>query len=305
MYYLDPATVTDATLLSCSLAAEDQTAAWAAGTYAVGDERHVAATHKVYRCAVAGSSAVSPPLDPTRWKELRPTNRWAPFDWYASTQAEDAGADLVYELSARYANALAVHNLAGSTARVQMFSGATQVYDSAAQSLQRPATGYWDYGFGERQRFDYLLFDGLPLLASARLRITIAAATGARRALGSLTFGKLLALHGTDWGGVQWGAEASPKSYSYRKTADDGTITYVPRGSGKDITADVVFPEERADAVVQALEGVIGKPLAWFSSLRPGFAGLSTFGFATRSPVRYAGPGHSSCSLTIEGIVSK
>ena len=205
--------------------------------------------------------------------------------------------------------ALCHHNLtASATWRVRLYSDAaftTQVYDSAAQSLQRPATGYWDYGFGERQRFDYLLFDGLPLLASARLRITIAAATGARRALGSLTFGKLLALHGTDWGGVQWGAEASPKSYSYRKTADDGTITYVPRGSGKDITADVVFPKERADAVVQALEGVIGKPLAWFSSLRPGFAGLSTFGFATRSPVRYAGPGHSSCSLTIEGIVSK
>ena len=51
MYYIDPRPILAEHLLTAP--PEDPTPAWTAGTYAVGDERHVVATHRVYKCAVA------------------------------------------------------------------------------------------------------------------------------------------------------------------------------------------------------------------------------------------------------------
>lgn len=302
MYYIDPINITDAAVVACSLAQEDPTPAWSAGTFAVGDERHVVAMHRVYRCAIAGASALSPELEPARWKDMRPTNRWAPFDWYGSTRAQ-SGADISYDISARYVTSVAAYNLSGSSLRAQVFDGATQVYDSGARSLQRPARGYWDYGFGQRERVSSVLLQDLPLLTTGTVRVTVAGSS--TRAIGTLVLGKLRSLRGKEWGGVQWGAEAKPKSYSYRKVADDGSITYIPRGAGVDLALDAVFDSSRTDTVVQQLSGIIGRPIAWFATDLPRYTGLAVFGIATGTPVRYAGPGHSTCSLTIEGIVSQ
>jgi len=59
---------------------EDATAAWVSGTtYAVNAEVHRVATHRVYRRLIAGAGTTAPESDPTNWRDMRSTTRWAPL----------------------------------------------------------------------------------------------------------------------------------------------------------------------------------------------------------------------------------
>lgn len=306
MFYIDPITTIAAHLLTGTTLAEDQTAAWTADTYAVGDERHVVATHRVYRCTTAGASAISPELDTARWTDKRPTNLWAPFDIYTSTAASSTAADITYVLGSRYVNAIMLRGLEGKSATISIKDapGGTVIYPAKTFSLRYPSSGYWEYAYGERKARPSLLVTGLPIRSNAEITITVAATGANRRAIGMIVRGKLRALHGTGdgTGGTQKDADAIPKTYTYRKVNDDGTLTVLLRGSSKDLQCNVIMPLSQADQAVQTLEGLLGRPVGWIATSVPGYVGLSAFGIATKSPVQYK-DGHAVCPLYVEGIV--
>ena len=306
MYYIDPIAVTDAHILPGTTLAEDTTPAWTAGTYTIGDERHVVATHRVYKCALAGESAVSPELDPQRWKDMRPTNRSAPFDIYSNTQAKSSVADITYVLRGRFVNALMLRGLAGKDVFVTVKNapGGDVIYPTKRISLRYPARGYWDYAFGQRRLRTHALLTGLPIAPNAEITITVSAVGANPRAIGLIALGKLRALHGNRPGpwGTQTGPEAAPKTYTYRKTLDDGTQITVPRSSSKDVRFDVLMPESEADRAVQDLESLLSKPVGVIATTKAGFGGLQSFGYVTKSPVTYRN-GHAVCQIFVEGIV--
>ncbi len=314
MYYLDPIDMTAAQLLVGTSLAEDPTAAWASGTFAVNDERHVVATHRVYRCAAAGSSTVSPELDPARWKDVRPTNLWAPFDIYTNTQAESTSADIVYVLGCRYCSDLMLRGLVGTEVEVSAkeapggaaiwpvvngVAGGVKTY-----RLKVPAKGFWDYGHGKRLPLTTLQITDLPIRQNAEVTIKVKASGTNRRAVGLIARGVLYPLYGTgyDFGGALEGAEAKPKTYTYRKTNDDGTQTTTVRGSSKDLSCEVVMDRRNADGAVQQLEGLLSRPVGVVLSKKAGFAGLSGFGFVTNAPVKYRS-GYASIPVNVEGVV--
>lgn len=305
MYYIDAITTTDAMLLAGTTLAEDPTAAWTIGTYAVNDERHVVAMHRVYKCAVAGSSTVSPELDPTRWKDMRPTNKWAPFDIYTNTAAA-ATVDITYVLATRFCNTIMLRGLVGKQVDISIKDapGGATIMPLTSYLLQRGASGYWDYAFGDRKKITALNITGLPIRSNAEVTLTVKASASEPRAVGLINRGKLKALHGTgyNFGGVEYGASANPKTYTYRKVNADGTQTTILRGSSKDLSLSVVMDKAQADQAVQELEGLQGKPLGVIASLVQGYAGLSGFGFITNSPVAYQS-GFATCNVSVEGIV--
>ena len=295
MYYIDTITVTDSQILAGTTVPEDPTLAWSAGTYAVGDERHVLATHRVYRCAVAGNSGTSPELDTSRWKDMRPTRRWAPFDEYIDTAVESTTEDITYVLSARYINAIALYGLAGGGVVVSIKDapGGTVIYRYPAAGyapLRRPATGYWDYAYGARRPVPTMVLRDLPIRSNAEITITIAAGagSGARRAVGMIALGKLRSLAGPGVGGVLDKAEVTPKTYTYRDVQADGRWRIVPRGNARDLRFEIMLERRNADAAVAAIDELLSRPVPWMASTKPGFTGLSTFGILTRSPVRYS-----------------
>jgi len=301
MYYIDPLTITDASIIACSLAAEDATAAWVAGTYAVGDERHVLATHRVYRAKLAGSSTISPELDPTRWEDRRPTNKWAPFDIYTNTKATDT-ADLSYSVRARFCNSLMLRGLVGNSVEVTIrktTGGDIAFYQSIP--LKQPASGYWDYAFGEHKVKTVVSLFDLPIFAAAEITIKIIGSSTNARSIGLLALGKLLSIHGLI-GGTQWGAEVQPKSYTYRRFNDDGTLTLTQRGAATDMAATVELDPADADNAVRKLDNILGRPVGFFATKEPGHDGLSAFGIASRAPVKYS-MGIATCAMQIEGII--
>lgn len=288
----------------CSLS-EDSTAAWVAGTYAIGDERHVVATHAVYKCAIDGPSALSPELEPTRWKRVRPTNKMAPFDIYTSTAAKSTTVDIVYPITARFCNAVALYGAVGATydITVRSTAGGAVIYNKNGR-LRQGARGWYSYFFGARRPLAKVIAKGIPIRPAAEITITIHAAAGATRALGMIAMGKYRSLCGDGpWGGTEYGSSAEPVSYGYVDIEDDGTTNWNAGPSATNLRCKIKFPRSQADQAVTLLQEVLGIPVACIGVDALGYAGLSTFGIIAASPVSYDSNGHASIDATVTGIV--
>ena len=302
MNIINPITITDAMLTSSTLA-EDSTSAWTSATYAVGDYRHVVATHRVYRCAVAGSRTISPELDPTNWADTRPTNKWAPFDIYTSTAAATV-TTMTYVITPGYFNAIALYGLTGAqyTLTVKDVSGGSTIYSSSGYLYADPA-GWYEYLFGTLRNVDKLVFTDIPPRPAAEITLTITAGTGEPVGLGMMAIGDYVSLAGSgDWGGTQYGASAEPVTYSYIKYNEDGTTTIVRRHSGTNLRVTVTMPLEEADAVLQSLQTVLDVPVAWIATSASGYAGLTTFGIGSGS-MQYDSYGTANLQITVKGLV--
>jgi hypothetical protein len=303
MNIITPITIPAAMIGAGTTLAEDSTSAWTSGTYAVGDLRHVVSTHRVYKCAVAGSSTVSPELDPTRWTDVRPTNKWAPFDIYTSTAATGT-TSFTYVLTPGYFNAIALYGLTGTTytLTVKDTPGGTTIYTSTGYLSENPINWY-EYLFTTPKYIKKLLFTNIPIRPNAEITLTISSGTGQPVGLGMIVVGDYRSLAGTgEWGGSQYGASAEPVTYSYIKTADDGTTTIVKRHSATNLRVTVSMPREEADAVLQTLQEVLDVPVAWFATDVSGFQGLNAFGIGSAS-MSYDSFGVANLSITVKGLV--
>ena len=288
----------------CSLT-EDPSPAWTSGTYAIGDERHVVATHRVYRCAVAGASTVSPELDPNRWQDRRPTNKMAPFDIYTSTAAKSTAADIVYPITARFCNAVALYGAVGSSYDITVRSapGGPVIYNKSGR-LRESAKGWYSWLFGARRPLAKVIATGIPIRPAAEVTITIRAAAGSSRALGMIVLGKYRPLIGLGpWGGTEYGASVEPVSYGYVRTEDDGTTTWQQGHTATNLRCRISLPRDQADQAVEMLQEVLGKPVACIGTDVAGYNGLSTFGIISSSPVSYEGHNHASIDTSVKGIV--
>ena len=283
--------------------AEDSTAAWTSATYAVGDERHVVATHRVYKCALAGSSTISPQLDPTRWLDKRPTNKWAPFDIYTSTAAATV-TTMTYVLTPGYFNSIALYGLTGSqySLSVKDATGGTVIY-SKSGFLYADPVGWYEYLFGALKITNKLVFTDIPIRPAAELTITITNAAGQPVGLGLVAAGDYLSLSGDGvFGGAQYGASAEPVTYSYIKTLEDGTTQIVKRHSATNLRVTISMPREEADAVLQSMQNVLDVPVAWVATDARGYAGLTTFGIGSGS-MRYDSFNIANFDISVKGLV--
>ena len=287
------------TSFTTSLTVEDPTTVWASYTAAVGDLRHVVATHRVYKCAVAGASSISPELAPTVWVDIRPTNKWAPFDIYTNTAAT-AATSLSYTLTPGYFNAVALYGLNGGSyaLTVKDTAGGTVIY-SASGYLYADPLGWYEFLFGTPKTTDKLIFTGIPIRPAAELTITL---TGATVGIGMIVCGDYVSLAGSgDWGGTQYGASAEPVTYSYIKTNDDGTTTIVRRHAATNLNVSIMMPREEADAVLRSVQTVLDVPVAWIATDAQGYAGLSTFGLGS-GKMSYDSFGIATLSINVKGL---
>jgi len=300
MNIITPLTISSFTT---SLVAEDSTTAWASYTAAVGDLRHVVSTHRVYKCAVAGTSSISPELDPTKWVDIRPTNKGAPFDIYTSTAAT-ATTSISYTLTPGYFNAVALYGLTGAQYALTLKDapGGTEIWSESGYLLESP-TGWYDYLFGTPKPLTKLVFKDLPIRPEAELTITITAASGQPVGIGMIVCGDFVSLAGSgEWGGTQYGASAEPVTYSYIKTADDGTTAIVRRHAGTNLVVSIMMPRNEADAVLQSVQNVLDIPVAWVATDVAGYAGLTTFGIGS-GKMTYDSFGIATLSINVKGLI--
>ena len=303
MYYIKPKPVTDATYLSASVP-EDATPAWVSGTsYSVGSEVHRVTTHRVYRSTASGMSTISPELDPTRWVDDRPTNKWAVFDLYTGTKTKST-TSLTFTVSYGFFNAVALYGLVGNSYTLTATEGVGgAVYWSTSGALTSHLAGWYAYFFGVREVVNKVIVNNIPLRPNGVLTVTITAAPGQEVACGLCAVGSLNSLAGSaPWGGTDWGAEAEPVTYSYLEPAEDGTLKIVRRYSATNLKGAVNMPREFADQAVAQLQALLDVPVAWIATLEPGYLGLSTFGLG-EGTMTYDDYSTATFSVSVRGVV--
>ena len=307
MNILAPLIITPAMIAAGTSVAEPATGetAWvAAGTYALGDERIRATTHKVYACVLAHTGrAALPENDGQYWLEKGPTQRWAPFDIYTSTAAT-ATASIKYVMTPGYFNALSLYGLTGSNIAVTLKDepGGAVIY-SYAGGLSEDPLGWYEFLFAPLKPITKLILKGLPIRPNAELSVTVTSGAGNPVGIGMLNLGDYRSLVGEGaWGGTQQGASAEPVSYSYVKTNPDGTTQIVRRTSATGMRATVMLPRDQADAALALIQEVLDVPVSWIATDVPGYAGLNVFGLGSAS-VSYDGFAHASLNINVKGLI--
>jgi hypothetical protein len=309
MNIIIPTPVTAAMIGASTTIAEPSAAetAWASATaYAVGDVRIRAATHRKYNCAVAHTSAATPVPedDPTRWLDIGPTDRWAPFDRYTNTRASTV-TSLTYVLNPGYVNALALYGLIGAQYSITIKdapAGAT-IYSKTGFLTQDPQ-GWYEYLFVAQPAVDKLVLQNLPIRPTAEITITITAAAGQPVGVGMIVVGDFVPLVGdtADFGGVQYGASAEPVTYSHINTDEYGNTTIVRRHAATNMRCTVTLPRMFADAALQRLQSVLDQPVACIATTSKGYDGLNVFGLISTSPVSYDSFNIASIDVQVKGL---
>lgn len=304
MNILTPLNISDAMLLAGTTVAEPapgETSWVSGGAYVVGDLRIRSTTHKVYACVQAHSGRASlPENDAAYWLEKGPTQRWAPFDQYSSTQATST-TSMTYVLQPGYFNAVALYGLVGESISITVKDapGGSVIF-SHSQDLTEPPSGWWEYLFLPARSISKLILSNIPIRPTAELTISV---TGGSISVGMIAVGDYRSLvAGAEWGGTLAGASVEPVTYSYIKTEDDGTTKIVRRNSATSMRATVLLPRHLADYALSCIQEVLDVPIAWVATESSGFDGLNVFGLGSASVV-YESPSIARININVKGMI--
>ena len=310
MNLLAPLPVTSIVSSTIPEPAATETAWVSGGTYAAGDLRIRAITHREYLCIQAHTGRTAlPEVDPLFWRDLRATKRFAPFDYYRSTQATTI-TSMSYTLALGFVNAVDLYGLSGlnCTLTVRQGSGGTVLF-TETRSLYEPAPGLYEYLFAPSRAIDTLAFDGLPIHPDAHITIDITASSGAKVGLGIAALGQRRTLFDpAKGGGAEYGASAEPKTTSYIKIDETfGEVEIVRRAASTDLDVTVFMDEADAAYAVALVQEVLDVPVSWrvLRGTDPGFATyrwISTFGLGSGRMVA-EGPTHARLNLQIKGFI--
>lgn len=293
MKFLTPVAITDAMLVSSSIAETDHPAWSAATAYAVGARVVLASTHSIYQRLVAGTTAQSPDVDTTNWIRIGPTNRWCMFDRATGTLST-ATDSITVAIAPGMVRGIALLDITGNSVTVTMMNGGTTVY-SRTVSLN---TGYgvndWDtYFFNDIVRKSTVVLTDLPPYSSGQITVTVNGSGPV--AIGTVAAGSVFTV-----GRSRFGMSLGIIDYSVKTTDAYGATTVTQRAFAKRMTVPVVVNATDVDEVSRRLALIRATPVVWIASTS--YDQSIVYGFFKEFAIDVAYPEFSNCSLTIEGL---
>jgi len=302
MKIIKPIAVTDATLVSHSVAENDY-AVWASGTTYTAGQKVIMTTgvHKIFESVADGNTGNDPSTTTGFWIDLGPTNRWAMFDQAVGTVTEGALeiATVIELADADGVDAIALLDLSGDTALIELIDAA----DAVLYSDERPLIDYADaapswysYFFGEQEHIANLVLLGLPFFYSARLRVTISAAAG-NVSIGTLAFSRAV-----EAGITEWSPEIGITDYSTKETDIYGVTKVVERRYATVMSCDFKIPHRQLRAVFRLLAAIRATPVVWIGSEDQQLDVTIVYGFYKGFNIIMKNTRFSFCSLEIEGL---
>jgi len=298
---LAPITITDAMLISSSIAENDYTAWSSATTYAVGDRVISATTHRIYESLRANNTNKNPTLvintggTTPYWFDVGPTNKWAMFDGIVSTPSTIANV-LEIVLQPGYFNAVFFAGLDADTLTIVATSQGVEYYRKAVV-LENSAPGDWyEYFFDRFNPQTDFLDSNVDQYNDAVVTITIAKASGTV-AVGVVALGDLFPL-----GLTQYGARAKPKTFSYIKLDDFGNTTIKRRKKAKDMSATAFVNLDEANSILDKITSLLDVPCVWVGSGLNEYSGLRVFGLGS-GELSYDHPEQAVLSINVMGLI--
>jgi hypothetical protein len=256
----------------------------------------------IWECVFA-HTGTTPGTNATRWLRFGPSNRMAPFDDRPSTRTTRV-TSLKYEIGLGFFTGFFVSGLVGENINVKVLAGPGGAIEfETDRDLFEQALGLFEYLFLPLRPLGQLQVQDLPLLPNGQLHITITAPGSGAVGIGMIAVGFWETLLGSgDFGGVQYGASAEVKTYSYFKENPDGSVEITPRGTARNIRCAVMIDAEEANAAADLLARIAAKPVAFVASGVGRYDYLNTFGLVS-GDVSADNFSVSTVNLNIKGYV--
>ena len=296
---IKPTAITDAVLVSSSVAETDYVV-WVSGTtYSVGQRVIRTTTHAVYERAVAGAGTTPPEANLTgtapTWLYVQPTNRWAMFDAEIGTATTGATA-LTVVIQPGVISAVSLFGLVGNSVTVSMTVSGSTVY-TATRSLQEVVASNWyEYLFGVPQQRVTETFSGLPARLTGIITITI---TGSAPQCGACIVGLMYGI-----GGTKRGVNFGIKSYSKIITDSWGSTTFFKRRSARPMSLLLRIDNEKLSMITQLMDSLDSEMCVWVGSdVDDEFEVLTVLGWFEDFSVAIPYRTYSDMTLKIQGTI--
>lgn len=309
LFALIPNPITAANYTLSSIAEPDTTktlldgspeAIWVTGTnYPINKRVIRTQTHRVYRDTIGGVSSVAPELEPIRWFDEGPTNKWAPFDSQASTQAVTDSPFTFTVQPGAYTNAEFFGLANVSEIYFEIDDPTDGIVHSETYGLEEFISDdpHWELYF-EAPRFgDSLSVPDLPVYPGAVTRVEMRSPSGQVR-VGLVAFGVYRYL-----GLAQYGFRVKYRDYGYTITDKWGTSIRVPGAKAKDLVGSALITPAEANGVSRALSALLDVGAVYVPSPDPQYRYLKTWGLIQPAEIEAAGPTHALVSIEVQGLI--
>lgn len=302
-------------VLKSSSLTENEYSQWSSATsYNKGDR--VIYSHYIYEAINTNSNKrpdENSSLMDAPWKKVGATNRWAMFDDVLSTQsvAPDGVDDLVVEVDFSYADVVALINLVGETARIEVRDGQAAPYFTREIPLVRDTENFHEYFYSPITQLTDVTLTLSDLAATdipvgmpgSVLKVTITK-SGGGAACGHLVIGRAW-----DLGKTKIDATAGTKTYSVRETDEFGNLRIVPRRVVKRVKCVTYVDASKTDIVAKRLADIDVVPALFLAddrdTLAGGYESLIIYGTKTdhEFSIQPEGPHMDMLDISIEGVV--
>jgi hypothetical protein len=271
---------------------------WAQGTnYPINRRVIVASTHRVYRDTTGGVSNTRPDLDPIRWFDEGPTNRWAWADMRSPWRSVGpssftirvrAGAVPDIEIMGlRNVNSVRVRILDGADSFATVFDQTYLTDDVLA------AEPHWALYFQAPMPGETISLNGLPVYPDGDLLLTFSSANGQAVGVGLVVFGNY-----QFFGTAEMGFETRYVPYGYDVIDRWGNINRSKGPKGKELRGTSYAPVESANALDRLARSLIDQSAVFVPSLQRHHRFLKTAGYI--EPVVMGTPVDGHVVMTIE-----
>lgn len=298
-----PVTVTPAILTSSNVPEPDTTqnpaeSLWVAGTYTTGTQK--IENHYIYEVTASPSTADQPSVGAAKtvptWVKLGADNRWRMFDGSVGSQTTKTGTVEVRLTPGAVVNSVALLNLQGRTATVELLDGSSPVFSRQYSLTDAGVSNWYDYFFAPIGTVADVVVTDLPAYGNGILHVTIDA--GAEVAgIGELVIGTLLEV-----GCAQYGAGVGTTSFSKKERDTFGNWVIIKRSNSKRASWNFTFPTAQLAMLNRVFADLDAVPVVWIGSPHPDYEGTIVYGFYRDYDLAYTDPKISSGSVTIEGI---
>lgn len=298
-----PVTITDAMLVSCTVAEPDTgETLWNAGTnYGIGAVAGRTTTHTLYENLLGGVDS-TPPEDATggltpRWLAIAPTNRWAQFDRKIGT-ATTAATDLTTVVKPGGVDGLSLLDVIGLRADVTAVdrSGGSEIFNRSVSLDGTIVESVYDWMFNDFvQKRNVLLTDLPAQYPFMEVSVTIHSTSGA--AVGVFVVGRVHDIGATK-------VDAGASIIDYGRVADDGfgNRDWLEGAWASKVTLPLIGNTSDFNRIYRLLAGLRSTPAVYIGSAKDAMAPLVVYGVYRDFYITVPDYPTISMNLEIEGL---